>query len=69
MTTTTEDADVILLSGLFCYSSAAEMETMVSSATDVDVATTVVSGLSSCFSSADVAMTDADATTTSANSF
>lgn len=65
--TTTEDADVILLSGLFCYSSAAETETMVSSATDV--ATTVVSGLSSCFSSADVAMTDADATTTSANSF
>lgn len=55
-TTTIEDVDALLSSGLSCYSAAVEMAT-ASVVTTADVATTAVSGLSSyCFSAAETAM-------------
>ena len=55
MTTTTEDADVILLSGLFCYSAAAMVMDSVEAPAEAVDTTTTVSGSSYFFSAAAVA--------------
>ena len=61
-TTTIEDADALLLSGLYCYFPAVETVT-VSSVITADAAITAVSGLSYCSSAAEMATTVSSVTT------